>query len=173
MPATNIPSACRIANIAVNDAMILPYDAIQAGWNFRKGQVRSITFFGNIKVLDHGFLSIACSLTRRRQPRFSGKEKAANRGRPSTLESLAPVTRDDAAVRTIGRDPCPALANRLLPGKSSIGCGQRRKAGAEDDCRGKYDLFALDIVQSPSFCCVCVYASFAPLEIGRVISLRQ
>ena len=25
--ATNIPSACRIANIALNDAMILPYDA--------------------------------------------------------------------------------------------------------------------------------------------------
>jgi hypothetical protein len=24
--ATNIPSACRIANIALNDAMILPYD---------------------------------------------------------------------------------------------------------------------------------------------------
>src|SRR5664280_1047353 len=24
---TNIPSACRIANIAINDAMILPYDA--------------------------------------------------------------------------------------------------------------------------------------------------
>jgi len=24
---TNIPSACRIANIALNDAMILPYDA--------------------------------------------------------------------------------------------------------------------------------------------------
>jgi hypothetical protein len=29
MPVTNIPSARRIANIAVNDAMILPYDAIQ------------------------------------------------------------------------------------------------------------------------------------------------
>ena len=26
------------ANIALNDAMILPYDANQAGWNFRKGQ---------------------------------------------------------------------------------------------------------------------------------------
>jgi hypothetical protein len=25
--ATNIPSACRIANISLNDAMILPYDA--------------------------------------------------------------------------------------------------------------------------------------------------
>jgi hypothetical protein len=35
---TNILSACRIANITVNDAMILPHDAIQAGWNFRKGQ---------------------------------------------------------------------------------------------------------------------------------------
>ena len=27
MSATNIPSARRIANIAINDAMILPYDA--------------------------------------------------------------------------------------------------------------------------------------------------
>ena len=34
--ATNIPSACRIANIAINDAMILPYGANWAGWNFRK-----------------------------------------------------------------------------------------------------------------------------------------
>jgi hypothetical protein len=42
MPATNIPSACRIANIAVNDAMILSHDAIQSGWNFRKGQVAQI-----------------------------------------------------------------------------------------------------------------------------------
>jgi site-specific DNA recombinase len=39
MPATNIPSACRIANIAVNDAMILSHDAIQSGWNFRKGHL--------------------------------------------------------------------------------------------------------------------------------------
>ena len=36
--ATNIPSAGRIANIALMDAMILPYDANPAGWNFRKGQ---------------------------------------------------------------------------------------------------------------------------------------
>ena len=31
-------SACRIVNIALKDAMILPYDANPAGWNFRKGQ---------------------------------------------------------------------------------------------------------------------------------------
>src|SRR6478672_6407290 len=37
--ATNIPSACMIANIALDDAMILPYDAVQAGCNFRKGQM--------------------------------------------------------------------------------------------------------------------------------------
>ena len=29
--ATNIPSACRITNIALNDAMILSYDATPAG----------------------------------------------------------------------------------------------------------------------------------------------
>jgi hypothetical protein len=29
--ATNIPRACRIANIALKDAMILPYDANPAG----------------------------------------------------------------------------------------------------------------------------------------------
>jgi hypothetical protein len=68
--------------------------------------------------------------------------KAADRAALS-LNVLAPVTRDDAAVLTIGRDPCPALANRLLPGKSSVGCGQSRKGGAEDDCRGKCDLFRI------------------------------
>jgi len=32
--ATNIPSACRIANIALNDAMILSYDANPAWIEF-------------------------------------------------------------------------------------------------------------------------------------------
>ena len=36
--STNIPSTCKIANIALNVAMILSYDANPAGWNFRKGQ---------------------------------------------------------------------------------------------------------------------------------------
>src|SRR5690349_22083098 len=64
-------------------------------------------------------------------------------GRPYRFTSLAPLTRDDAAVVIIGRDACPALANRLLPGISSVGCGQGRKGGAEDDCRGKCDLFRI------------------------------
>src|ERR1019366_4012872 len=34
---TNIPSACRIANIAINDAMILPYDANLARIEFSEG----------------------------------------------------------------------------------------------------------------------------------------
>ena len=39
MSARNIPSACRIANIALNDAVICLTMRLQAGWNFRKGQV--------------------------------------------------------------------------------------------------------------------------------------
>jgi hypothetical protein len=45
--ATNIPSACRIANIAINDAMILPYDANLARMKFseRTGdEIRHIFF---------------------------------------------------------------------------------------------------------------------------------
>ena len=34
MSARNIPSACRIANIALNDAMILPYDATPSRMEF-------------------------------------------------------------------------------------------------------------------------------------------
>jgi hypothetical protein len=34
MSATNIPSACRIANIALNNAMILPYDTNSGRTNF-------------------------------------------------------------------------------------------------------------------------------------------
>ena len=34
MSASNIPSACRIANIALNDAMILPYDATPSRMEF-------------------------------------------------------------------------------------------------------------------------------------------
>jgi hypothetical protein len=34
---TNIPSACRIANIALNDAMILPYDANPDRMEFSEG----------------------------------------------------------------------------------------------------------------------------------------
>jgi hypothetical protein len=34
MSAGNIPSACRIANIALNDAMILPYDATPSRMEF-------------------------------------------------------------------------------------------------------------------------------------------
>jgi hypothetical protein len=96
-----------------------------------------------------------------RPPVTPQTNKAADRA-ALLLHVLAPVTRDDATVVTIGGDPCPALANRLLPGKTSIGCGQRRKGGAEDDCRGKYDLFRIGHFPTPSFCCVCVYASFAP-----------
>jgi hypothetical protein len=45
MPVTNIPSARRIANIAVNDAMILPYDAIQGPDGiFRKDSWRDASF---------------------------------------------------------------------------------------------------------------------------------
>jgi len=51
---------------------------------------------------------------------------------------IVPVTRDDAAVPTIGRHTCPA-AECLLSG-SSVGRGQYRKGGAKDDCRGKCDL---------------------------------
>jgi hypothetical protein len=36
--ATSIPSACRIANIALNDAMILSYHANLGRMEFRKGQ---------------------------------------------------------------------------------------------------------------------------------------
>jgi hypothetical protein len=35
--ATNIPSACRIANIALNDAMILSYDANLGRMEFSEG----------------------------------------------------------------------------------------------------------------------------------------
>jgi hypothetical protein len=34
----NIPSACRIANIALNDAMILPYDTNPGRMEFSEGQ---------------------------------------------------------------------------------------------------------------------------------------
>ena len=39
---TNIPSACRIANIAINDAMILPYDANPARMEFSERTGRAI-----------------------------------------------------------------------------------------------------------------------------------
>jgi hypothetical protein len=60
-------------------------------------------------------------------------------GRPyrSGRISLAPLTRDDAAIPIIGRYACTAS---LLPGSSSRRCGQGRKGGAEDDCRGKCNL---------------------------------
>jgi hypothetical protein len=45
MPVTNIPSARSIANIAVNDAMILPYDAIQGPDGI----------FGKDSLMSHGF----------------------------------------------------------------------------------------------------------------------
>jgi hypothetical protein len=98
--------------------------------------------------------------------------KAADRAALS-LYVLAPLTRDDAAVPTIGGDPCPALANRLLPGKSSIGCGQRRKAGAENDCRGKYDLFRIGHCPISFVLLRLCVRIFCALEIGRVTSLRQ
>src|ERR1019366_1125506 len=39
---TNIPSACRIANIAINDTMILPYDANPARMEFSERTGRAI-----------------------------------------------------------------------------------------------------------------------------------
>jgi hypothetical protein len=88
-------------------------------------------------------------------------------GRPYRSTLLLLLTRDDAAVPTIGRDPCPATG-RLLPGKSSVGCGQGRKGmiAAESAIR-----FTLDIVLSPSF--VASVRIFCALEIGRVTSLRH
>jgi hypothetical protein len=47
-PATNIPSAYRIANIALNDAMFCHTMRIQAGWNFRKGQVCVVAILGQL-----------------------------------------------------------------------------------------------------------------------------
>ena len=39
--ATNIPSACRIANIALNGAMILPYNANLGRMAFSEGTAKS------------------------------------------------------------------------------------------------------------------------------------
>jgi hypothetical protein len=105
--------------------------------------------------------------------RVTPQTNKAARGRPYSLYVLAPVTRDDAAVVIIGGDPCPALANRLLPGKSGIGCGQRRKGGAEDDCRGKYDLFRIGHCPISFVLLRLCVRIFCALEIGRVTSLRQ
>jgi hypothetical protein len=45
MSATNIPSACRIANIASNDAMILSYDANLGRMEFSEGTGQFYTDF--------------------------------------------------------------------------------------------------------------------------------
>jgi hypothetical protein len=39
----NIPSACRIANIAINDAMILPYDANPGRMEFSERTMVQLT----------------------------------------------------------------------------------------------------------------------------------
>jgi hypothetical protein len=69
MSATNIPSACRIANIAQNDAMILPMTPIQAGWNFRKGH--RMTFSERTGNFGAGTGNLTCQNRNHRRIKFS------------------------------------------------------------------------------------------------------
>jgi hypothetical protein len=71
--------------------------------------------------------------------RIRSLDRRPYRSRPG---SLAPVTRDDAAVPIIVCHACPATGRvaRHFPLDSSVGRGQNRKSGAEDDCRGNCDL---------------------------------
>ena len=63
---------------------------------------------------------------------------------------IVPVTLDNASVPSIGRHAATGRVARLRSDGSSVGCGQGRKGGAENDCSGKCDL-CHDIVLSPSF----------------------
>src|SRR5262245_2424606 len=53
---------------------------------------------------------------------------------------IVPVTLDNASVPSIGRHAATGRVARLLSDGSSVGCGQGRKGGAENDCSGKCDL---------------------------------
>src|SRR6516162_266327 len=53
---------------------------------------------------------------------------------------IVPVTLDNASVPSIGRHAATGRVARLRSDGSSVGCGQGRKGGAENDCSGKCDL---------------------------------
>jgi hypothetical protein len=73
----------------------------------------------------------------------SGKEKAADSWAALSLTAglaLVVMTLDNASVPSIGRHAATGRVARLVGGGASVGCGQDRKGGTEDDYRGKCDL---------------------------------
>src|SRR6516165_6339438 len=70
---------------------------------------------------------------------------------------IVPVALDNASVPIIGRHAATGRIARLRSDGSSVGCGQGRKGGAENDCSGKCDL--CHIGHCPILRLLCVWCS--------------
>ena len=68
MPVMNIPSACTIASIALNDGMILPYDANPSRMEFSEGtppenEEMPVTKIKEIDIIPREAMKACSSLT--------------------------------------------------------------------------------------------------------------
>src|ERR1039457_7673306 len=73
--ATNIPSACRITNIAINDAMILPYDANLTRIEFSEGipLASDRVYFNRLVVVLHR--DVLAGVVRHERPRHKAHHR--------------------------------------------------------------------------------------------------